>query len=324
MKIAFYNYFKFNKNFYISTQNFFNSQFITRCLTKDDIIFILDFCFPDAIKNDSFMKIIFYEPHQFMIYETKISRLEKEIKRLKNKLNNLSEVLTQVNYEKNQLSYIDDEIIRDVFANYKKAPKSRKYDDKFIVFCLISCLFGRKCYNFMRRRLPLVSVSYLKQLSSPTIKSIIKSLFNINQISYFIELYKSINFHVTLSVDAASFQKIAGEDLLKKFPILNEVPGLNICKETIYSNIFVFLLQPFSNMERTIPIHIYINENGNGNIAIIKCIKEIVSQLKLFNIGIDFISTDGDHFYDLEHNLFFDEYVTRVYDFHSFGNIYNL
>ena len=119
--------------------------------------------------------------------------INKEIKRLRIKLKNLDYQLSKEKYEKNQLSFIDDEIIKDVMLNFKKVPKSRTYSDKFITFCLISCLFGRKCYNFMRRRLPLVSVSYLKRLSSPSLNNITRNLFNVNGLSNFIELYNSFS-----------------------------------------------------------------------------------------------------------------------------------
>lgn len=158
----------------------------------------------------------------FFVFKPKIIRLDKEIKRLRLKIKNLDDQLSKEKYEKNQLSFIDDEIIKDVMLNIKNVLKSRTYSAKFISFCLIACLFGRKCYNFIRRRLPLVSVSYLEPLSRPSLNNITKNLFNINGLSNYIELYKS-SFHVTLSDDAATFQKNSGDDLLRQIPFLKEI-----------------------------------------------------------------------------------------------------
>ena len=95
----------------------------------------------------------------------------------------------------------------------------------------------------MRKRIPLLSVSYLQELYWQKINDIIKSLFTIDQIQNLIDVYKLSGSLASIAIDVASFQKIVGEDLLRRFPFLEEISGLQIQKDKIYSNIFVFLIQ---------------------------------------------------------------------------------
>lgn len=92
-----------------------------------------------------------------------------------------------------------------------------------------------------------------------------------------INVYKLSGSHASIAIDVASFQKIVGEDLLRRFPFLEEISGLQIQKDKIYSNILVFLIQPISRLAHTIPIQIMIKENGNAYNEIIKIIKNIIS-----------------------------------------------
>lgn len=208
--------------------------------------------------------------------------------------------------KKKLLSYINNEIISDI-TNYNKEPHGRRYNEKDIVFGSITCLFGYKCYSFMRKRIPLLSVSYLQELYWQKINDIIKSLFTIDQIQNLIDVYKLSGSHASIAIDVASFQKIVGEDLLRRFPLLEEISGLQIQKDKIYSNIFVFLIQHISPLEHTIQITIMIKENGNAYNEITKIIKNIISYLKMYNIFIDFICTDCDQNYDTN--------FERVYNF---------
>ena len=322
LKIAFSLFYKFNIHYAYLSFYFLNSQFVSYCLSKDEIIEILDTIYEGFNFQIVFHKILFYRPIQSNIFEAKISRLEKEIKRLKIKMKDLSNTKNEVQYEKNPLSFINDEIIKDVIQNSNKKPQSRKYTDKFKIFCTIAYMFGAKCYNFIRKRIPLCSVSYLKKLSSPIVNDIMKSLFQIDQIFKIIENFKLNGLRGSLAVDAASFQKISGKDLLKKLDLLQPL-NLNIDENATYTNVFVFLLQPFSQAQRTIPVQVIINQNGNANISIIETIINIIQFLSMFNISIDFVCTDGDHFYDLEHRLFFNDYIRRVYEFENFDFIYS-
>lgn len=149
-------------------------------------------------------------------------------------------------------------------------------------------------------------------------------MFTIEDIINLVEVHKLSGLHASIAIDAAAFQKIQGSVLLERFPLLQTIDSLKIDKEKIYSNVFVFLLQPFSIYQHTIPIQIMINENGNANINVILLVKEIIKYLNMFNIIIDFVCTDGDRFYDLEHYLFFYDYINRVYNFQTFDYIYNL
>lgn len=243
---------------------------------------------------------------------------------LRKKLNNPLALNENAKYEKNQLSFVNDEIINDVIKNHDKKPYLRKYSEKFIVFCQIAYIFGAKCYNFIRSRIPLCSISYIKKLSKPILCKYIKTLFTIEDIINLVEVHKLSGLHASIAIDAAAFQKIQGSVLLERFPLLQTIDSLKIDKEKIYSNVFVFLLQPFSIYQQTIPIQIMINENGNANINVILLVKDIIKYLNMFNIIIDFVCTDGDRFYDLEHYLFFYDYINRVYNFQTFDYIYNM
>lgn len=324
MKLAFQNLFSQNLHLVYSTVYFFNSQFNSYCLKKTEIIEIYNTIYERFDSQVVFQQILFYRPYQSSFFEKKIGRIEKELKRLRNKVKNLTSIESKSHYDKNPLSLINDEIIKDVVQNSTRKPQSRKYTEKFTSFCSIAYLFGTKCYNFLAKRIPLCSVSYLKKLSNPIINEIMKSLFQIDQIFKIIESYKLNGLHASLAVDAASFQKITGEGLLKKSVVLQSIENLQIEKDEVYSNVFVFLLQPFSQSQRTIPIQIFLNQNGNANIHIIEIIKSIVAYLNMYNIIIDFICTDGDHFYDLEHRMFFDDYINRVYEFENFEFIYSI
>lgn len=83
------------------------------------------------------------------------------------------------------------------------------------------------------------------------------------------------------------------------------IDSFEIEHDKIYSNIFEFLLQPFSLYQHTIPLQIMDNKNGNANINVIQIVKKIISFLNIYNIIMDFVCTDGIHFYDQEHYYFF-------------------
>lgn len=321
MKIAFFHFFKNDIEFLPYCYTFFNTQFNTKCLTKSDIIYIIGNLNQEIISSELVQKIIFYEHFQFDLSHKKINRLEKEILRLKEKINDLSKFsLDEINSKK-KLSYINDQIILDVINNIDKSPYRRSYNQKFVIFCSIACLFGRKCYNFLRKKIPLCSISFLKKSWTNDLNLISNCVFSIDNIYELISTYNFGGCRACLAIDAASFQKVKGETLIKRMPFLPK--SANIDPSKVYSNVFVFLLQPLSKAYQTIPIHIQIHENGNASLFIIRIIKDIISYLNMYNIIIDFVATDGDRFYDFEHQLFFNDYIEKVYNFRIFEDIFN-
>lgn len=99
-------------------------------------------------------------------------------------------------------------------------------------------------------------------------------------------------------------QELISEDCDKKWPFLSNKIDRNIQ----YSSIFVFYLELILADYQSFPIHVVIKNDGFANNFIYETRNDLIERLKQFHIQCFLISTDGDKFFNDEHESAFNEY----------------
>ena len=169
--------------------------------------------------------------------------------------------------------------------------------------CTIIYIYGPKSYSFLRQFFPLPHESTLRRWFSPDIHLYMEKLTNIESIPEILPLFMPASHegsvHATLAIDAAKYKDATGAEIKKEFPSLQ-----NVQDDVIYTNIFVFYLQPINYPVKPFPVHVLLAQNGSANDNVLSITQEIIQILGVNNIITDFIATDGDHKYDKIHEDF--------------------
>lgn len=246
---------------------------------------------------------IFQEKLSFPRKETaKINRRNTLFYKQLISFNKILEDMHLLSEPNEKIPYKTNDFMDELIKQYKIQKNNRRYSSKFLAISTIAYLYGSKSYSFLRKFLPIPHETTLRKWFSPDIQVFIECLTNINNvdkiINEFIPMNKN-NIQATLAIDAAKFKNISGETIKKIFPLID-----NIQKDKIYSNIFIYYLQPINNSIKPFPIFVKLSESGAANDEIIQITDRIFSILDRFNVSISFIATDGDHKFDFLHDKF--------------------
>lgn len=135
----------------------------------------------------------------------------------------------------------------------------------------------------------------------------------------------------TLAIDAAKFKNIKGKEIkssLKKCILLDRNNSNFFLKyiddEIIYKNIFIFHVQPVNKDIKPFPIYARFSTSGSADEDIYKAFVDIQKNLLKYNIIIKFCATDGDHYYDYFHDIFFDKIFPLIKQKKSFSEIIDI
>lgn len=189
--------------------------------------------------------------------------------------------------------YETNDIMDELIKQYKVQKNNRRYTSKFLAISTIAYIYGSKSYSFLRQFFPLLHETTLRKWFSPDIQVFIECLTNINNIDKIINEFIPMNennIQATLAIDATKFKNVSGETIKKIFPLIE-----NIKKDSVYSNIFIYYLQPINISIKPFPIFVKLSESGAANDEIIELTDRIFEILERFNVSINFIATDGDH-----------------------------
>ncbi|KAK8858330.1 hypothetical protein M9Y10_039614 [Tritrichomonas musculus] len=292
-----------NNNILLIIQNCFCTYILSKNETNEILLHYLN-------DNELFL-IPFIMSERYVIPDKESSlKYKKENHILNEKLKNLENFINEHSHDNNDDHHSNENEEHSFFDEAIKLNQKnkyvRKYSDLYIAISSIAYIFGSKSYAFIRKYFPLPHETLIRKNISPVVSSNVKKLINIDQCSSIIDDFIQQNsdnkdIHVTLAIDAASFKETRGSTIRQKFFDLDY-----ISPDKIYSNIFVFFIQPININMKPFPLYITLKENGNASKETLLCIKKVIQILKEKNIKVDFIATDGDRQYDSLHENFFD------------------
>lgn len=201
-------------------------------------------------------------------------------------------------------------------------PNNRKYSEKYYGIMTSAFLVGESCYNILQKYLPIPHESKIREKMYLIIREYINDLLNKDNCDNIIKSLKMVQpdndpLFVTLAIDAAKFKSISGIEIKKKFTKISELADddtfLNsIIDDKVYKNIFVFHIQPVNKKIKPFPVHVHFSESGAANDEIKETFEIIRKKLLKYNIVVKFCASDGDHFYDHFHDLFFQKILKMI------------
>ena len=198
-------------------------------------------------------------------------------------------------FENKELKKIRDEAIklRRGFRGNRYSVEMKKYASILYYSSDISYTLIRKLFCFPCNR-------RIRDFCKPFLNDIKECLFDENKLEQLLSIQK-INYQApiecNIGVDAAVFLPISGEKLLEKFKYLRN----KIDPKKIYSSIFCYVVEPLDANLKSFPIHIHLMEDGFANDTIKHIRDSLIQKLKIHNIICRFTSTDGDRFFNGEH-----------------------
>lgn len=262
--------------------------------------------------------------------ERQIQILQKENNELKENINLLQEEITFLkkkvdfpnkipNQDKSKMA--NNEIFDEIIKISKMVPNNRKYSDKYYAIMTSAFLVGESCYNILQKYLPIPHESKIREKMYPIIRKYINDLLNTNNCDNIINSLNMIQpdgnpLFVTLAIDAAKFKNISGKEIEKNFSKISE-----LANDEIYKNIFIFHIQPVNKKIKPFPIHVHFSDSGAANDDIKETFEFIRKQLLKYNIVVKFCASDGDHFYDHFHDIFFQKIMKMINQKKSFLEI---
>lgn len=288
------------------------------------------------IENDTFP----IPQHNDIKKEHKIQLLQKENNELKNNIILLKEEISSLQkncltkdqiQNQNHSKSFNNEIFDEMIKVSKMIPNKRTYSEKYYAIMTSAFLVGEPCYNILQKYLPIPHESKIREKMYPIIRKYINNLLNINNCDNIIDSLHMIQpnndpLYATLAIDAAKFKNISGKDIKKNFSKISEIANdntflNNIIDEKIYKNIFVFHIQPVNKNIKPFPIYVHFSDSGAANDDIKEAFEFLRKRLLKYNIIIKFCATDGDHFYDHFHDLFFQKILKMIKQKKSFSQI---
>lgn len=273
-----------------------------------------------------------------------IGKLKKDCKilsdqndQLKNENEKLIELIKQKDIllcEKNEFNINYNDIFSEMMMQSKIEPNLRVYSKKYNEVMSVAYLLGGQCYNVLQKYLPIPNERNIRKKMSPYINQITENLTNVSKCSKIISNSqltqpKDDPLYVAIAIDAAKFKNIQGKTIIQKLNDLKysekskfNCPYINyIHEDKIYKNVFVFNVQPINKDIKPFPIHVRFTENGSANEDIDKIFGVIKNNLLIHNIIVKFIASDGDHFYDIFHDVFFQKVLELIKQNKSFTEI---
>lgn len=270
------------------------------------------------------------------LLQSENSDLKEKVKLLTEELNSLKEKLDKSSKDfmkKDTSPKIYNEIFSEMIKMSNIVPNRRNYSEKFYEIMTSAFLVGESCYNIMQKFLPIPHESRIREKMYPIIREYINNLLNMNYCDKIIDSLKIMQpkenpLFATLAIDAAKFKNISGKEIKMHFSKISEKINdftflNNIDENKIYKNIFVFHVQPVSKEIKPFPIHVYFSESGAANNDIKTIFDFLKNKLLKLNIIVKFCASDGDHFYDHFHDLFFQKILEMIKKKKSFSEIIN-
>lgn len=312
----------------IAITNLSNSKTLSFNFQDETLKYIKNDIFPlpkeKNIKKERQIQLLQNENNDL---KDNISLLKKEIISLREKVDLQKDKTTDQDKSKRVNNDIFDEMIKVS----KMTPNNRKYSEKYYGIMTSAFLVGESCYNILQKYLPIPHESKIREKMYPIIREYINDLLNKDNCDNIIKSLKMVQpdndpLFVTLAIDAAKFKSISGIEIKKNFTKISELADddtfLNsIIDDKVYKNIFVFHIQPVNKKIKPFPVHVHFSESGAANDEIKETFEIIRKKLLKYNIVVKFCASDGDHFYDHFHDLFFQKILKMIKQKQSFLEI---
>ena len=236
-------------------------------------------------------------------------------------------------------------VLADIEQNLtRQNPRNRRYSQKTIALAYIIRSYSSACYEYLRKVLPLPS----RQLLSRYFKSVEKRLslsyetLNLDTImtAYFDRHpLKSMtqNIACSLSIDAFSMAVLEKKSLMgwAYFPrdtenkekldieldylaaIEDPTPDRELTSrlfKNALNNVFLLVLNPLDWEQPSAILSVFSWASGHASCNIIRLILECIEKLKVYNVEVRAIGSDGDSGYNCLHDAFFELWHEARYD----------
>lgn len=197
--------------------------------------------------------------------------------------------------------------IKDEMILFKRGFKGNRYSPETKQFSLLLMYSSRYSYYLIRNLFALPCEKILDKFASPTLDLINESIFDLDKIYTMLEIqhidFKDIE-QCNISVDAAVFSPVIGSIIKKKYEFLKD----KLDDNKIYSSIFTFIIEPLNTNLHSFPVHVIIKEDGFADEQIGFIRNEIIKKLTIKNMNFGFMSSDGDKYFDHDHEAAFKKY----------------
>lgn len=261
--------------------------------------------------------------HQIELLKRKNEILEEKYQNLIIENRKLKDEKSLFNKSNESKSFQNNKIFDEMIQQSKIEPNLRVYSKHFYDLMTVAFIIGSPCYRLLQKYLPIPHERNIRKKFSPVLQRISNNLtneFNCDEILKDLNLKQPKNdpLYVTLAIDAAKFKNIEGKFILKSLPNLKYIQ-----ENKIYKNIFVFHIQSINKKIDSFPIYVRFAESGSANEDIKKVFLFLKKKLAENNIIIKFVATDGDHYYDIFHDLFFQQVLQMIKQKKTFLEIVN-
>lgn len=260
--------------------------------------------------------------HQIELLKRKNEILEEKYQNLVIENQKIKDELKLFNKPSNETKTSqNNEIFNEMIKQSKIEPNLRVYSKHFYDIMTVAFIIGGPCHRLLQKYLPIPHERNIRKKFSPILQKISNNLtneFNCDAIIKDLNLKQPKNdpLYVTLAIDAAKFKNIEGKSILKSLPNLNYIQ-----ENKIYKNIFVFHIQSINKKIDSFPIYVRFAESGSANEDIKNVFLFLKQKLAENNIIIKFVATDGDHYYDIFHDLFFQQVLQMIKQKKTFSEI---
>lgn len=219
--------------------------------------------------------------------------------------------------EEEECEFMEDEIaahakealekVKNEAVNLTKGFKGNRYSIEMKKFSTMLYFSSKFSYNLIRNLFCFPCDKTVRKFSKPFLNEINCCLFNKEMIGKLLEI-QNIHYEAptqcTIGVDAAVFSAMKGVDIIKKFEFLKGI----VDEQKIYNSIFTFYIEPLEAKLRSFPIHIVLKEDGFADSSIDEVRNALIEIVNNFNMKIVFKSTDGDRFFNEDHEHAFSLY----------------
>lgn len=175
-------------------------------------------------------------------------------------------------------------------------------------------------YYLIGRIFALPCEKTMRNFTSPYLNLINDSLFDVNKIENILKIL-DIKFEepieCNLGVDAAVFSPVLGSIIKEKLGFV----GDQVENHVKYTSIFTFIVEPLDPNYSSFPVNVMVKNNGFADESIAERRKQIIEKLQNINMNFIFVSSDGDHFFDSDHEEAYNEYKTLVEEGSSIDDI---
>lgn len=212
------------------------------------------------------------------------------------------------------------EIAKKEMISFKRGSRQNKYSYETKMFSSLIFFSSHLSYYLIGRIFALPCEKTMRNFTSPYLNLINDSLFDVNKIENILKIL-DIKFEepieCNLGVDTAVFSPVLGSIIKEKLGFV----GDQVENHVKYTSIFTFIVEPLDPNYSSFPVNVMVKNNGFADESIAERRKQIIEKLQNINMNFIFVSSDGDHFFDSDHEEAYNEYKTLVEEGSSIDDI---